>query len=72
MCAECPDCHGDGATYTQVRVGQSPTPFVCLLCEGDGDVPLAVTGQLPDGDPNVPCGRGPCCLGDHHHGECRQ
>src|SRR5699024_12808696 len=33
---------------------------------------LAATGQLSDGDPNRPCGRGACCLGDQHHGECRQ
>lgn len=35
---ECPDCHGDGATYTQVRVGQHATPFICATCDGDGEV----------------------------------
>lgn len=41
---ECPACHGDGATYEQVRVGQHATPFVCDQCRGDGDIPLAEVG----------------------------
>lgn len=32
---------------------------------------LAVTGQLRDGDPHTPCGRGPCALGNDHRGDCR-
>ncbi|MFC8732161.1 hypothetical protein ACFT5B_06865 [Luteimicrobium sp. NPDC057192] len=39
---ECPTCHGDGATYEQVRVGRAATPFACSTCGGDGEV--ATTG----------------------------
>ena len=34
----CPDCDGDGATYEWARVGQHATPFVCLRCDGSGEV----------------------------------
>ncbi|WP_323986254.1 hypothetical protein [Microbacterium plantarum] len=34
----CPGCNGEGATYTQVRIGQFSTPFVCGMCDGDGSI----------------------------------
>ncbi|WP_122941030.1 hypothetical protein [Brachybacterium sp. EE-P12] len=45
--APCPDCDGEGVHEIQVRVGQSKTPFGCLGCGGDGEVPAPDGGFDP-------------------------
>lgn len=45
--APCPDCGGEGVHAIQVRVGQFKTPFGCLGCSGDGEVPAPEGGRDP-------------------------
>lgn len=45
----CPDCHGNGAVYAQVRDGlDAQHPFVCTTCDGDGEVPERASRELVD------------------------
>lgn len=43
----CPDCDGEGVHEVQVRVGQFKTPFGCLGCGGDGEIPAPDGGRDP-------------------------
>lgn len=69
--AECNCGHRDSG-YSQTLLRRRMDRHVREANEYDLRAALNRIRGLGLGDPDTPCGRGCCCLGEGHAGECRQ